>query len=167
MCLRLYVCVRLCVLSNVVYLLRKEYKKMKCCNKNDGTTVWTNMGMKTSCTFENITCMLHTRTHTHFGFHSMNFSYTMQSRFVCMLPAFFPPLSSSFLLCLSSEPCSYAGFLPMPNLAIEMHQRNMQYAMSALAFFLECVAPHRTVHHSTAQGTAHTNKFASQHYRNM
>lgn len=94
--------------------------------------------------------MLHTDAHTHFGFHSMNFSYNAISFCVCSLPAFFSPhLPRSSSVCrLHCVVCS-AHMLFFAYAKSSSGNAPTQYSMSALALFLECVAPLRTAQHST------------------
>lgn len=88
--------------------------------------------------------------HTHFGFHSMNFSYNAISFRVCSLPAFFSPhLPRSSSVCrLHCVVCS-AHMLFFAYAKSSSGNAPTQYSMSALALFLECVAPLRTAQHST------------------
>lgn len=140
-------CIRVCV-----DLLRNEYRKNKqmCCNKNDETNKLTWTWKPVAHLKISLVCC------AHFGFHSMNFSYNAIS-FCVHFSRFL-----SLFLCLSSTWCLCAQFiwcvfsLPMPNLAVEMHQRNIQFCLHWL-FSLN-------MSHRIAR---HTNKFACQHYRNM
>lgn len=90
--------------------------------------------------------------HTHFGFHSMNFSYNAISFCASRFHLSHLPRSSSVcrLHCVACVRSMHTVqliccFLPMPNLAVEMHQRNIQ----CLHWLFSLNVSHRSAPHST------------------